>query len=172
MKETQEQASNKNETNTEKELTDDIENMSDAERELIENERSIAAQLMSMVNALIDMALDRFTQKVNEELGTNYTQNEALSILEQHPELLNPEVLDEAINYNARVSIMISLALSFAGTLLKNNPNWYEELKSSNGRLIVQLMYQYRPDLYNILKDKPNVLSFIINYVLAKLGVV
>lgn len=134
-------------------------------------EQNILIRLFTMVNKLIDYSLTKITEYMSEVLERELTKDEALQILEDNPQLLNPQYVDEAIARNAKAAFIISTSISAASSILRHDKQWYEELRRNGDKIILQIVITYRPDLYELLKDKPKLTQFLINYILTKLKV-
>ena len=81
------------------------------------------------------------------------------------------ELLDEAIAGNFKVKALVNSSLRIVGAIVRRNNGWVAELKQKGSQLFLQMLYQYRRDVYEMLKDKPNLVTFLISYILYKMGV-
>lgn len=129
-----------------------------------------AQKLASIVSRLADYALHKVTQTMSEAVGKHLTPDEALRFLDEHPELLSFELLDEAIASDFKVRLLVNSALRIAGAIIKRNDGWVTELHEKGVMLFLEML-KFRKDLYELLKDKPNLCEFLFNYIMYKLGV-
>ena len=129
------------------------------------------SRLASIASKLADYSLNKLVEYMSSAAGRQITPQEALQVLEEHPELLSFELLDEAIAGNFKVKALVNSSLRIVGTIIRRNNGWVVELKSKGDQLFLQMLFQYRRDLYELLKDKPNLVSFLISYILYKMGV-
>ena len=129
------------------------------------------SRLASIASKLADYSLNKLVEYMSAAAGKPLTPQEALQVLEEHPELLSFELLDEAIAGNFRVKALVNASLRIAGAIIMRNNGWVAELKQNGPQLLLQMLKQYRRDLYELLKDKPNLVSFLISYILYKMGV-
>lgn len=129
------------------------------------------SRLASIASKLADYSLNKLVEYMSMVAGRQITPQEALQVLEEHPELLSFELLDEAIAGNFKVKALVNSSLRIVGAIVRRNNGWVAELKTKGDRLFLQMLYQYRRDLYELLKDKPNLVSFLISYILYKMGV-
>jgi hypothetical protein len=123
-----------------------------------------------MASKLADYALDKLTDFLSQAAGRQVTRQEALQFLESHPELLSFELLDEAIASDFKVRALVNTSLRIAGAIVRRNNGWASELREKGPALLLQML-RYRPDLYELLKDKPNLLNFLAAYLIYKMGV-
>jgi len=137
------------------------------EREQVKQIRRLA----DLAGKLADFALDKLTELLGQALGRPVSRQEALEFLESHPELLTFQLLDEAIAANVRAKIIVNTALRLVGAIVRHNDGWSQELKQKRGALLLQMVHTYRPDLFELLKDKPNLMEFLAAYLLYKMGV-
>jgi len=129
------------------------------------------SRLASIASKLADYSLNKLVEYMSVAAGRQITPQEALQVLEDHPELLSFELLDEAIAGNFKVKALVNSSLRIVGAIVRRNNGWVAELKSKGDQLFLQMLYRYRRDLYELLKDKPNLVSFLISYILYKMGV-
>ena len=148
------------------EETVDLTKLTPAEKEQIKQLHRIA----NIAAKLADYSLNKLVQFMSEAAGAPLTPNDALQFLEEHPELLSFELLDEAIGKDFKVRALVNTSLRLVGVILSRNDGWAAELRQKGPELLLQML-QYRPDLYNLLKNKPNLLTFLSAYILYKMGV-
>jgi len=138
-------------------------------RVLVEKVKQVQ-KLANIVSRLADYALHKITQVMSEAAGKDLTPDEALRLLDQHPELLSFELLDEAIASDFKVRLLVNSALRIAGTIIKRNNGWVAELHEKGPKLFLEML-KFRKDVYELLKDKPNLVEFLSSYIMYKLGV-
>lgn len=126
--------------------------------------------LSNIVSKLADYAIDKLTEYAKEVTGRDVSPDEVLKLLDQHPEILSFELLDEAIAKDWKVKALVNTALKLAGVVVRSNNGWVQELRTNGTQLFLQ-MIKFRKDLYELLKDKPNLVEFLVNYIIYKLGV-
>lgn len=131
-------------------------------------EQNLLLRLYKVINELLDYALTRITEYMSEVLGEELTKDEALGILDTHPELLNPKYLDEAIARTPKAAFVMGLAVSAVSSIIRQDKKWMRELQENGDKLVLQIVITYRPDLYELLKGKPNLTRFLISYILHK----
>ena len=129
------------------------------------------SRLASIASKLADYSLNKLVEYMSAAAGRPLTPQEALQVLEEHPELLSFELLDEAIAGNFKVKALVNSSLRIVGAIVRRNDSWTVELKQKGPQLFLQMLYQYRRDVYEMLKDKPNLVTFLISYILYKMGV-
>ena len=129
------------------------------------------SRLASIASKLADYSLNRLVEYMSAAAGRPLTPQEALQVLEEHPELLSFELLDEAIADNFKVKALVNSSLRIVGAIVRRNDGWVVELKQKGPQLFLQMLHQYRRDVYEMLKDKPNLVTFLISYILYKMGV-
>ena len=128
-------------------------------------------RLAGIAGKLADYSLSRLVEYMSAAAGRPVTPQEALQFLDEHVELLSFELLDEAIARDFKVRALVNTALRVAGAVIRRNNGWVAELKTKGDQLFLQMLLQYRRDLYELLKDKPNLVNFLMSYVLYKMGV-
>lgn len=140
------------------------------ESKLEEEKVKQAGKLARIVSRMADYALYKVTKLMSEAAGKELTPDEALRFLDQHPELLSFELLDEAISSDFKIKLLVNSALRIAGAIVKRNNGWVSELHEKGVTLFLEML-KFRRDLYELLKDKHNLVEFLFNYIMYKLGV-
>ena len=126
-------------------------------------------RVANIASKLADYALTKLTEHMSQAAGRPITPQEALKFLEEHPELLSFELLDEAIAGNLRVKVLVNTSLRLVGAIIRRNDGWVAELRNNGPRFFLQML-QYRKDLYELLKDKPKLVNFLVSYIMYKMG--
>ena len=105
------------------------------------------------------------------ELIREVSIEEAADFLNEHPELLSFEVLDSAISQDWKVRAMVNTSLSVSGTIMRQHSGWKTELLERRDELLLEMAKAYRPDVFEIFKERRNVLTFFTDYIIFKFGI-
>ena len=134
-------------------------------------ELQLIQRFQRLVNKMIDYALIRLTDYMSNLAGRKVTEEEALRVLEQNPDVLKPQLLDEAIAADGKAAMFINIGMRMAGAILKQDKQWAIELQQSGEGILIAAIARIRPDIYELLKDKPNLTGFLTRYILNKMGI-
>lgn len=105
------------------------------------------------------------------ELIREVSIEEAADFLNEHPELLSFEVLDSAISQDWKVRAMVNTSLSVSGTIMRQHSRWASELLEKRETLLLEMAKAYRPDVFEIFKERGNILTFFTEYIIHKFGI-
>ena len=102
-------------------------------------------------------------REVSIEEGANY--------INEHPEMLSFELMDALISQDWKVRAMVNTALSISGAIMRQHDGWSKELLEKREELLLEMAKAYRPDVYEIFKDRPAILAFFTEYIIHKFGI-
>jgi len=142
----------------------------DLERTIEERQKAIAVKLGSMVAQLVYMGLSRLTDILSEEWEREVSMEESLAFLNKHPDLLNFDLIDNAIAQDWKVKVLLNSAISIGGFILRQFDEWEKELEEKRGEILLEMARNYRTDLYELLKTNENILNFFADYITYKLA--
>ena len=134
-------------------------------------ELQLIQRFQRLVNKMIDYALIRLTDYMSNLAGRKVTEEEALRVLEQNPDVLKPQLLDEAIAADGKAAMFINIGMRMAGAILKQDKQWAIELQQRGEEILIAAIARIRPDIYKLLEDKPNLTGFLTRYILNKMGI-
>ncbi|MCD6211309.1 MAG: hypothetical protein J7J01_10605, partial [Methanophagales archaeon] len=86
-------------------------------------------------------------------------------------QILSFDVIDEAIASDWKVKAAINTAVSLSGWVLRQHNGWQRELQERRGELLLEMARAYRPDVYEILKERKNITNFFADYIIYKFKV-
>ena len=122
--------------------------------------------ISSLIAKLINYVCSKLQETFNAPLES------VLEFLNQNPDLLDFSILDEHINkLNMPMKIAINTLIRSVGAVIKAKEHWKRELIENGTTYILEVLKHYNPNLYNLLKDKQNILNFIKSYIIYKLGI-
>jgi hypothetical protein len=130
-----------------------------------------AKRLASMCSKIADFAVETFTDWLSEVWGREVLPQEAVRWLDEHADLLDFDLLDEAIANigDWRITALINGSLRIGGFIIRQREEWVDELRVNGEQLFLQMLSTQRKDLYELLKDEPHLVSFLISYIRYKL---
>jgi len=134
-------------------------------------ELQLIQRFQRLVNKMIDYALIRLTDYMSNLAGRKVTEEEALRVLEQNPDVLKPQLLDVAIAADGKAAMFINIGMRMAGAILKQDKQWAIELQQKGEEILIAAIARIRPDIYKLLEDKPNLTGFLTRYILNKMGI-
>ena len=136
------------------------------EKEIEEYQKKQGAALASMVSRITSYAIRKLEDFFNAPI------EEVLLFLDQNQDIMDYKIIDDEISNIKNPTIRFALnALTRAGgTILRNNDSWREEFLSEGEKFILAALKKHNPSLFDLLKDKPHVVSFIKGYIAYKLG--
>lgn len=134
-----------------------------------EFQRRKVLSLSSMIAKVIDYAVDQITAYFSQ---FGLSRDEAIRFLEENAEILTFDLVDSAITRldNKLIVAMLNAAIRAGGVFLRSHDGWRIEFKEKGKDYILHCLQVFRPDLYNLLKDKERILNFIKRYIEYKLG--
>jgi len=122
--------------------------------------------ISSLIAKIITYACSKLQETFNAPL------EEVLEFLDQNPDLLDFSILDEHLNkLNMPMRVAINTLVRSVGVVIKTKENWKKELIENGTTYILEVLKRFNPNLYNVLKDKQNILNFIKSYIIYKLGI-
>jgi hypothetical protein len=135
-------------------------------KEIEEYQKKQGAALASMVSKIATYAFRKLEEYFGAPIG------EVLQFLEENPDYLDYKLLDAQISAIKNITIRFAInALTRAGgTILRHNNEWRKEFLEQGEQFILLSLKQHNPQLYELLKDKPKLVSFIKGYIAYKLG--
>jgi len=143
--------------------------VNEVKKEIIELQKKKAMSLNSMVAKITDYAVDKLVEYFSQY---GLSREEIFEFLENNPDLLTFEAVDEAIANidNQLIRFLISTATRAGGVFFRSHDGWREEFLEKGEEYILECMKVFRPELYSLLKDKPHIIGFIKRYIEYKLG--
>jgi len=143
--------------------------MTENGNEKVEERQTITARkIAAIASKLLSLALSRLTALLSAEWGREVTVEEAVDFLEKNHQILSFDVIDEAIASDWKVKAAINTAVSLSGWVLRQHNGWQHELQERRGELLLEMARAYRPDVYEILRERKNITNFFADYILYK----
>jgi choline dehydrogenase-like flavoprotein len=135
-------------------------------KEIEQYKKKQGAALASMVSKIATYAFRKLEEFFNAPIS------EVLQFLENNPDYLDYKLLDAQISQikNPAVRFAITALTRAGGTILRHNDEWRKEFLEQGETFILLALKQHNPQLYELLKDKPKLVSFIKGYIAYKLG--
>lgn len=146
-------------------------NNRDIEADIEEHQTMSAKKLGNIASRFVETGLSALVGILQEEWQREVTIEEAADFLNAHSELLSFELLDSAISQDWKVRAMVNTATSVAGWVLRQHDAWANEIREKGGELILEMARQYRPDVYKVFKERPNLINFFAGYIIYKFGI-
>jgi len=143
--------------------------LSEVKKEIIELQKRKALSLSSMIAKITDYAVDKLTEYFSQY---GLSREEVFEFLESNPDLMSFEAVDSAIMNidNKMISFLVSTATRAGGVFFRSHDDWRAEFLENGEQYILECMKRFRPEVYDLLKDKPKIVGFIKRYIEYKLG--
>lgn len=137
----------------------------EVEEEIRKYEIQQGLVISNLIYKLIKYTCDKLEQTFEAPLEL------ILEFLNENPDLLKYDLIDKELDkLSMPIKIALNSAVKVLGAIVKTK-GWKKELLENGNDLILAVVKKYDPQLYEMLKDKQNLLNFIKSYIIYKLGI-